>query len=150
MKPKIGKGSASPPQSAPNKATSLRLLRGAPFGLKAEVLNQQGRLIKSSSGTSLRRLLEQVVLFAADEDADAFEFDYKFQSLPDMARRVTVYHNASDKALVTSDLTKGNPDRLGASGPRNSRALPDKVSVVNCEPVISFKEDPNWASLLQA
>jgi esterase/lipase superfamily enzyme len=98
--------------------------------------------IKSSSGTSLRRLLEQVVLFAADEDDDAFEFDYKFQSLPDMARRITVYHNAGDKALVTSDLTKGNPDRLGASGPRNSRALPDKVSVVNCEPVISFKEDP--------
>jgi len=45
MKPKIGKGSASPPQSAPDKATSLRLLRGAPFGLKAEVLNQQGRLM---------------------------------------------------------------------------------------------------------
>jgi hypothetical protein len=38
--------SASPPKSAPDKATSLRLLLGAPFGLKAEVLNQQGRLIK--------------------------------------------------------------------------------------------------------
>jgi two-component system chemotaxis response regulator CheB len=48
MKPKIGKGSASPPQSAPDKATLLRLLRGAPFGLKAEVLNQQGRLINDN------------------------------------------------------------------------------------------------------
>jgi len=98
--------------------------------------------IKGSSGGNLRRLLEQIVLFAADEDDDAFEFAYKFQSLPDMARRVTVYHNPGDKALVLSDFTKGNPDRLGAGGPRNSRALPDKVSVVNCEPVVSFKEDP--------
>jgi hypothetical protein len=45
MKPKIGKGSVSHPQSSTDKATSLRLLRGAPFGLKAEVLNQQGKLI---------------------------------------------------------------------------------------------------------
>jgi esterase/lipase superfamily enzyme len=98
--------------------------------------------IKSSSGNSLRRLLEQVILFAADEDADAFELEYKLQSLPDMARRVTVYHNPGDQALMVSDLTKGNPDRLGAGGPRNSRALPDKVSVVNCESVLSFKDDP--------
>jgi len=98
--------------------------------------------IRGSSGNSLRRLLEHVILFAADEDDDAFEFDYKLQPLPDMARRVTIYHNASDKALVVSDFTKGNPDRLGAGGPRNSRTMPDKVSVVNCEPVISFKEDP--------
>jgi hypothetical protein len=47
MKPKIGKGSASPPKSAPDKATStsFRLLPRPPFNLKAEVLNQQGRLI---------------------------------------------------------------------------------------------------------
>jgi len=98
--------------------------------------------IKATSGNSLRRLLEQVILFAADEDDDAFELDYKLQSLPDMARRVTVYHNPGDKVLIVSDLTKGNPDRLGAGGPRNSRALPDKVSVVNCESVLSFKDDP--------
>jgi len=97
--------------------------------------------IKSSTGRNLRRLLDQVVLFAADEDDDAFEFDYKFKSLPEMAKRVTIYHNPGDKALVVSDYTKGNPDRLGASGPRNSRLMPDKVSVVNCEPVLSFKED---------
>lgn len=99
--------------------------------------------IKSSTGNNLRRLLEHVILFAADEDDDAFEFDHKLQALPDMARRVSVYHNPGDKALVASDLTKGNPDRLGAGGPRNSRALPDKVSVINCEPVISFKDNPS-------
>jgi esterase/lipase superfamily enzyme len=98
--------------------------------------------IKSSAGRSIRRLLEQIVLFAADEDDDAFELDHKFLSLPDMARRVTVYHNPGDKALIVSDYTKGNPDRLGAGGPRNARALPDKVTVVNCEPVVGLAEDP--------
>lgn len=98
--------------------------------------------IKSTSGNNLRRLLDQVILFAADEDNDAFEFDYKFELLPSMAKNVTIYHNPDDKALVLSDYTKGNPDRLGAGGPRNSRVLPDKVSVVNCAPVINFKDDP--------
>jgi esterase/lipase superfamily enzyme len=97
--------------------------------------------VQSSTGSTLRRLLEQVVLFAADEDDDAFEYEHKLQRLPDLARRVTLYHNPGDKALVISDITKGNPDRLGASGPRNSRALPDKVTVVNCEPVLPFLED---------
>jgi esterase/lipase superfamily enzyme len=98
--------------------------------------------ILGSSGKSLRRLLEQVILFAADEDDDAFEFQHKLQSLPDMARRITIYHNPGDKALIVSDYTKGNPDRLGASGPRNSRALPDKVCVVNCVQSVQLKEDP--------
>jgi esterase/lipase superfamily enzyme len=99
--------------------------------------------IKKSSGSGLRRLLDQIMVFAADEDDDAFELDHKFRPLSDMARRVTVYHNPSDVPLVVSDLTKGNPDRLGASGPRNSRALPDKVNVVNCESAIRVKDDPS-------
>lgn len=102
--------------------------------------------ILGSSGSGLRRLMEQILMFAADEDDDAFELAHKLQALPDMARRVSLYHNAGDLALVTSDVTKGNPDRLGAAGPRNARALPDKVSVVDCEPVQSFKQDPKGHS----
>nr|MBP7665469.1 alpha/beta hydrolase [Burkholderiaceae bacterium] len=78
-----------------------------------------------------------------DEDDDAFELPHKLQALPDMARRLSLYHNAGDLALVTSDVTKGNPDRLGAAGPRNARALPDKVNVVDCEPVTSRRQDPD-------
>ncbi|GAC1625836.1 MAG: hypothetical protein NVS9B10_13250 [Nevskia sp.] len=96
--------------------------------------------IKSQS--LMRRLIDETLLFAADEDDDAFELDYKLQPLVDLARRVTVYCNTEDKALVVSDVTKNNPDRLGASGPRNSRALPDKVSVVRVEPVLKFADDP--------
>lgn len=98
--------------------------------------------ILGNNRSGLRRLLEHILVFAADEDDDAFELPHKLQALPDMARRVSLYHNAADLALVTSDATKGNPDRLGAAGPRNARALPDKVSVVDCEPVLSFKQDP--------
>lgn len=98
--------------------------------------------IKASAGANIRRLFDQILLMAADEDDDAFELDHKLAPLPHMARRVTVYCNPSDKALVVSDVTKGNPDRLGASGPRNARALPDKVSVVNCADAIEPGPDP--------
>ncbi|MBL8349446.1 MAG: alpha/beta hydrolase [Burkholderiaceae bacterium] len=98
--------------------------------------------ILGSTGSGLRRLLEHILMFAPDEDDDAFELAHKLRALPDMARRVSVYHNAGDLALVTSDVTKGNPDRLGAAGPRNSRALPDKVTVIDCEPVLSLRQDP--------
>ena len=105
------------------------------------VLRNAVQAIKSSAGDSIRRLFDQVVLMAADEDDDAFEHDHKLAPLPQLARRVTVYCNPGDKALVVSDVTKGNPDRLGASGPRNARLLPDKVSVVNVEGVVQpFKD----------
>jgi esterase/lipase superfamily enzyme len=98
--------------------------------------------ILASTGSGLRRLFEEVILFAADEDDDAFELDYKLKHLPTMSKHITVYHNSSDKALVLSDITKGNTDRLGAGGPLNSRALPNKVTVVDCEHVVSLLEDP--------
>jgi len=97
----------------------------------------------AGNGGNLRRLLEHILMFAPDEDDDAFELPHKLQALPDMARRLSLYHNAGDLALVTSDVTKGNPDRLGAAGPRNARALPDKVNVVDCEPVTSRRQDPD-------
>lgn len=97
--------------------------------------------IESSSGGRIRRLFDQVLLMAADEDHDAFEADHKLKPLPKMCKRVSVYINPDDLALVVSDKTKGNPDRLGASGPLNSWSLPDKVSVVNCERAIDRRSD---------
>lgn len=99
--------------------------------------------IRGNGGANLRRLLEHILMFAPDEDDDAFELAHKLQSLPDLARRLSLYHNSGDLALVTSDVTKGNPDRLGAAGPRNARLLPDKVSVLDCEPVANRQQDPN-------
>jgi hypothetical protein len=50
----------------------------------------------SNSRKNVARLFENILLFAADEDDDAFEYDYKLKRLPDLARRVTVYHNSGD------------------------------------------------------
>lgn len=97
--------------------------------------------IDSSSGGRIRRLFDQVLLMAADEDNDAFDLDHKLKPLAKMCKRVSVYINPDDLALVISDRTKGNPDRLGASGPVNSWSLPDKVSVINCERIINKRND---------
>ena len=41
-----------------------------------------------------------------------------------------------DRAMLISDKTKGNPDRLGADGPRLSRSVPGKVTLIDCTPVV--------------
>lgn len=84
---------------------------------------------------SLTRTFDQILLAAPDEDDDAFEHDSKLKLLPRLARQVTVYFNPSDLALVISDKTKSNPDRLGSDGPRLVDLLPKKVSLVDCRNV---------------
>ena len=104
-------------------------LRHAVQGMRREV------------GDDLPRLFDEILLIAADEDADAFEHDHKLALLPRLARRVTVYHNREDIPLAISDMTKGNPDRLGADGPTHPHLLPAKVTVVDCTEVVSgFQE----------
>lgn len=63
------------------------------------------------------RLFEQVLLIAADEDADTFHMEYKLKPLNRMAKRITIYFNEDDRALWASDALKGNPPRLGTDGP---------------------------------
>ena len=99
----------------------------------------QGR--RKKVGDDLPRLFDEILLIAADEDADAFEHDHKLALLPRLGRRVTVYHNREDIPLAISDLTKGNPDRLGADGPAHPHLLPAKVTVVDCTDVVEgFQE----------
>ena len=97
--------------------------------------------IRASGRQPMRRLFEEVVLMAPDEDEDAFELDHKLKPLPEMAARVSIYCNPRDRALMISDFTKGNPDRLGAAGPRNAKVLPDKVSVVNVKRAVADDDD---------
>jgi len=82
------------------------------------------------------RIFDQVFLMAADEDDDAFEYDYKLKPLTRLAKRVNVYFNNEDRAMAVSDKTKGNPDRLGDDGPRLPRAIPGKVSLIDVTPVV--------------
>ncbi|MYG50821.1 MAG: alpha/beta fold hydrolase [Rhodospirillaceae bacterium] len=105
------------------------VLRHAVQGMRREI------------GDDLPRLFDEILLIAVDEDADAFEHDHKLALLPRLARRVTVYHNREDIPLAISDLTKGNPDRLGADGPAHPHLLPAKVTVVDCTDVVEgFQE----------
>ena len=83
------------------------------------------------------RVFDQVFLMAADEDDNAFEKEHKLLPLPRLAKRVNVYFNNEDLAMSVSDRTKGQPDRLGADGPRLPRSVPGKVTLIDCTPVVS-------------
>ena len=91
---------------------------------------------KITNGTSLSRIFDNIVLTAADEDNDAFEFDHKLAKLPELAQRITVYFNNGDLALAASDLTKGNPDRLGHDGPSKPHQIPSKVVIIDASDVV--------------
>lgn len=87
-----------------------------------EVRRVQGRL---------PRLFDQIFLFAADEDYDAFELEYKLLPLPELGQAVNVYFNSGDTGLVVSDKTKSNPARLGSRGPRLPLNVPGTVNLVD-------------------
>lgn len=52
-----------------------------------------------------------------------------------------VYFSPDDRALLISDTTKRNPDRLGSDGPRLVDDLPRKVLLVDCRDVDNSSED---------
>ena len=89
----------------------------------------------------LPRLLDNVFLMCADEDDDVFEHDHKYRLLPQIAKSVHVYFSPGDRALMISDTTKRNPDRLGANGPRLRDGLPRKVNLIDCSRVDEGKGD---------
>jgi esterase/lipase superfamily enzyme len=92
--------------------------------------------VKQSSGRPAR-IFDQVLLMAADEDDDTFEYDHKMKPLPRLAKRVNVYFNNEDRAMAVSDKTKGNPDRLGDDGPRVPRSIPGKVALIDTTQVVA-------------
>lgn len=92
-------------------------------------------IVKQSPGRP-PRVFDQVLMMAADEDDDTFEYAHKLQPLPKLAKRVNVYFNNEDLAMTISDKTKGHPDRLGADGPRLPRQVPGKVTQIDCTPVV--------------
>jgi esterase/lipase superfamily enzyme len=83
----------------------------------------------------LPQIFDNVFLMAADEDNDAFEYDHKLKLLPQLARAVHVYHARNDQALLISEMTKNNPDRLGSTGPRRVEGLDTKIFLVDCQHV---------------
>lgn len=84
----------------------------------------------------LPRIFSEIALCSADVDNDALESENKLGRLPEIGRRISVYYNSGDEALRVSDLTKGNPDRLGQRGPRHPLDVPAGVVNVDCSDVV--------------
>ncbi|MDR6955026.1 esterase/lipase superfamily enzyme [Ancylobacter sp. 3268] len=88
-----------------------------------------------NSGARLPKIFTNAFLMAADEDADALEHNNKLGLLPQLAEAIHVYHARRDLALIISDTTKLNPDRLGAWGPRTFDGLDSAIYGIDCADV---------------
>lgn len=86
-------------------------------------------------GTVLPRIFDQVFLCAPDVDDTVLEDGQPLALLSQVAKEVTLYHNPHDKALMVSDTTKGNPDRLGTHGAAHPAAVHIKIQQVDCAAV---------------
>jgi len=92
-------------------------------------------LISEYTEKVLPPIFSNIFLMAADEDDDAFEFEYKLSRLPELASAVHIYFATDDRALMISDITKFQPNRLGNGGPRTLTSLPHKIVLVDCSDV---------------
>ncbi|HJS33089.1 MAG TPA: alpha/beta fold hydrolase [Alphaproteobacteria bacterium] len=94
-------------------------------------------VVALSDQAQLPTMFANAFLMAADEDEDAFERPHKLGPLPELARAIHIYHSRSDLALITSDVTKMNPDRLGSGGPRSFSGLSNRIVAIDCSAVDS-------------
>ena len=85
-------------------------------------------------------IFDQIFLCSADEDTDALERQDKLEPLPDIARRVTVYTNKYDRALLVSASTKHLSGRLGREGPDHDPNL-IKLSLVSVASVLDQEKN---------
>lgn len=82
------------------------------------------------------KLFDEILLIAADEDNDTFDFDFKLLPLSGMSSRISVYFNKNDLALDASHDVKGNMTRLGKSGPLHTITVPPSIEPVDVTSVV--------------
>jgi esterase/lipase superfamily enzyme len=99
--------------------------------------NALTRIAEFTPGTALPRLFEHIFMCAPDVDDDVLEPGHPMGSVHELGRWVSVYHNRADVALVISDHTKGNPERLGAGGAARPTMLHTKIHQVDCSNIVS-------------
>lgn len=97
--------------------------------------NALARIADFTPGQVLPRLFEHIFLCAPDVDDTVLEDDQPLARVDQLARQVTIYHNRGDQAMVVSDYTKGQPERLGGTGAAHPALLHNKVHQVDCTPV---------------
>ena len=96
-------------------------------------------IVELRGADRLPSIFDNIFLMAADEDDDALQEPKKLAPLARLGNAVHVYHSKDDRALTISDVTKLNPDRLGANGPITMTALDEKVIAVDCRHVDDTK-----------
>lgn len=94
------------------------------------------RISDFTPGNAMPRLFEHVFLCAPDVDDSALESGQQLEKIDQIARNVTIYHNRGDAAMVVSDYTKGQPERLGGAGAAHPGLLHNKVFQVDCTLVV--------------
>lgn len=94
------------------------------------------RLDAFTPGSALPRLFGHVFLCAADVNDNALEPGQPLARVHEIADNVSIYHNRSDMAMVVSDYTKGNPERLGRAGAARPLLLHHKVHQIDCTPIV--------------
>lgn len=125
-----------------NTERCLRRLHLVAHSMGNYVLRFALQEIKRQRVNRVPRLFEQILMMAADEDDDAFDFDYKLLPLPYLTRRTSVYFNRGDLALWASDTFKGNAPRLGTDGPFQPRSVPRSVYPIDCTDVVEAAGNP--------
>jgi esterase/lipase superfamily enzyme len=94
------------------------------------------RIIEQSTTRRLPRIFDNVFLCSPDVDDNVLETDQPLNRLPEICRNISVYYNRGDLALRGSDITKGNPDRLGTNGTTDPSHLHPKVSQIDCSDIV--------------
>lgn len=87
------------------------------------------------------RLIDDLILVAADDDNDSLEVDDGIRPLVPYVRSVTVYHTPQDLVLQWADKVKFSPDRLGQTGPRSMSSVADTVVAVDVTNAIHDPKD---------
>lgn len=95
------------------------------------------RVVQFTPSTALPRLFEHIFLCAPDVDDTTLEPDQPLGRVHEIARTVSVYYNHHDAAMVVSDYTKGNPERLGGTGAAHPALLHNKIHQIDCTPIVT-------------
>jgi len=98
--------------------------------------NALARLAEFTPGKAMPRLFDHIFMCAPDVDDTVFEQGQPMERLHEIARQVSIYCNREDAAMTISDVTKGNPDRLGHHGAARPALLHAKVHQIDCTPVV--------------
>ena len=94
------------------------------------------KIAQFSNGSDLSCIFDHVFMCAPDVDDDVLEPGGPLDRLHKITHNVTVYFNTGDRALLGSDYTKGNPDRLGTTGFARPSHVHLKIRQVDCSPII--------------